>query len=114
MNKRQGGHSNFLNQNNFPHLVYKISRNMTKNIYENFGKWTAKQGIQDDRSTRIISRRRKNLQGQLLGVSMVILFNDSLNHLSDYRYVYKSVIKDRIRNRIYLISQSKDTEKSIQ
>lgn len=66
-------------------LVYKIVKDMARNIHEQFGEWTAERGIQDNRLTRIISRRRRNLQGHTLPTSMVILYNDSLNHLTDYR-----------------------------
>lgn len=66
---------------------------MPKTIVEVFGEWSAKNKIQDERSTRIISRRRRNLQGHIFGVSMVIIFNDTWNHLTDYRYVDHSPMK---------------------
>lgn len=58
---------------------------MSKNIHEYFGTWSLDRGIEDKRTTRIISRRRRNLQRHTLPASMVILNNDSLSHLTDYR-----------------------------
>lgn len=39
-----------------------------------------------DGSTKNTVAKRRNLSGTLLRSSMVITSNDSLNHLSDYRY----------------------------
>lgn len=40
----------------------------------------------------ITSRRRKDLQGTSLRGSMVILKNDSLNHMDDYRDIHRDTI----------------------
>lgn len=53
---------------------------------EPFGEWSDEIGLLDQRSTRILSRRRRDLLGRTISVSMVISNNDSLNHLHDYRY----------------------------
>lgn len=53
-------------------------------IHEPFGKWDLKNGLIDCRSTRIISRRRKNLLGKVLIASIVLTNNDSINHMDDY------------------------------
>lgn len=62
---------------------------MAKSVHEFFGQWNLRDGIQDNRPSRILSRRRRNLHGHLLGVSMVVTNNDTLNHLTDYRYVLR-------------------------
>lgn len=54
-------------------------------IYEIFGKWQLENGLEDLRTTRVISKRRKNLMGHNFEVSMVLVSNDSLNHLTDYQ-----------------------------
>lgn len=40
----------------------------------------------DKRTTTITSRRRQNLQGIQMRASMVVTNNDTLNHLTDYKY----------------------------
>lgn len=42
----------------------------------------------DLRSTQITSRRRQNLGAIHLAASMVVTNNDTLNHLSDYQFVF--------------------------
>lgn len=54
-------------------------------IVENFGR-IANGVFIDFRKTPITSRRRSNLFGLRLNASMVITDNDTLNHLTDYRY----------------------------
>lgn len=56
-------------------------------IVENFGRITNDVFI-DYRDTPITSRRRSNLCGLKLNASMVITDNDTLNHLTDYRYIF--------------------------
>lgn len=52
--------------------------------FEEFGKWNEHDRLLDTRPSRIISRRRKDLQGTLLNTAVVIVNNDTLNHLDDY------------------------------
>lgn len=52
---------------------------------EHFGEWTPKVGLVDKRSTRILSRLRRNLNGENLRISIVAVFNDTLDHLHDYQ-----------------------------
>lgn len=58
-------------------------------IYENFGYWSLQTGLVDIRTTRILSRRRKNLKGHLLKAPMVFPHANSEKHLDldDYRLV---------------------------
>lgn len=70
--------------------VYKIHSKSENIICEPFGKWSSENGLFDERSTRILSRRRRNLMGRTISVSMVLTNNDSINHLHDYRYEYDS------------------------
>lgn len=65
--------------------VFKNDKNMEA-IVEEFGSWAPQTGIHDNRSTRIISRQRKNQFGKQFVSSTVILSNDSLNHMDDYMY----------------------------
>lgn len=62
--------------------------------FEAFGKWSDETGLLDQRSTRILSRRRRNLLGRTISVSMVISNNDSLNHLNDYRYGFAIALRE--------------------
>lgn len=66
-------------------VVYKIDANEEVVTFEAFGRWSDETGLLDQRSTRILSRRRRDLLGRTISVSMVISNNDSLNHLTDYR-----------------------------
>lgn len=58
-------------------------------IYENFGHWNFQNGLSDIRTTRVLSRRRRNLKGYRLIAPMVFTQNGSENHLDldDYRLV---------------------------
>lgn len=64
--------------------VYKIESHASP-IHEKFGKWHFKEGLIDHRSSRVLSRRRRNLMGRPISVSMVLTNDDSINHLTDYR-----------------------------
>lgn len=67
--------------------VYKTHTNEVKVIYEHFGVWSFENGLVDERSTRILSKRRLDLMRRKISVSMVLTHSDSLNHLTDYRYL---------------------------
>lgn len=69
-------------------IVYKTHANSSVVYYENFGVWDPNNGFVDERSTRILSKRRRDLQGQVISIAMVLTNNDSINHLTDYRYVW--------------------------
>lgn len=51
---------------------------------EHFGTWNNKSGLFDRRTTRILSKRRRDLRGRVVSVAMVLTNNDSINHLTDY------------------------------
>lgn len=53
---------------------------------ETYGNWSSADGINDFRTSHINSRRRINLHGTKITMSLVITNNDSLYHLDDYRY----------------------------
>ncbi|GAB0086032.1 uncharacterized protein DMENIID0001_000070 [Sergentomyia squamirostris] len=64
--------------------VFKL--NPYKQIkHEDYGGWSPSGGISDIRSTRILSRKRSNLQGILLSTGIVLTNNDSKNHLYDQK-----------------------------
>lgn len=64
---------------------YKIDDNSTEIYFENYGVWnSAQSGIIDQRTTKIISRRRVDLKGKLMTTSYVALNKNSLNHLTDF------------------------------
>lgn len=65
--------------------VYKTHANAATVNYEHFGVWSFEGGILDERTTRILSKRRQDLMGREVSVSMVLTDDDSLNHLTDYR-----------------------------
>lgn len=65
--------------------VYKIENHHEKLITEPFGRWTPETGLEDVRASRVLAERRHNLMGKRFKASIVILHNDSVNHLDDYR-----------------------------
>ncbi|XP_031617481.1 ionotropic receptor 75a-like [Contarinia nasturtii] len=67
--------------------VYKIGKE-TSLIYENFGTWNIEKGIVDLRVTRVLSRRRRNLNGYRLIAPMVFTKKGSENFtdLDDYHH----------------------------
>lgn len=81
---------------------YKIEENSNEIHYENYGSWSPQSGIVDERSQKIISRRRENLRGKLITTSYVMLNKDSRNHLTDF--VDKNV--DSIMKVNYIIVNS--------
>ncbi|XP_044733585.1 ionotropic receptor 75a-like [Chrysoperla carnea] len=64
---------------------YKISKN-TSLIEENYGEWNIENGIVDKRLEFGIARRRKNLQGLMMRVPLVVTNNDSMTHLNRFKY----------------------------
>lgn len=58
-------------------------------IYENFGVWSSKDGLVDFRTSRVLSRRRRNLNGHRFIAPTVFQKNGSENHmdLDDYQSV---------------------------
>lgn len=64
---------------------YKIDDNSVEIHYENYGMWSSSQsGIIDERSSKILLRRRANLRGKLITTSYVALNKNSRNHLTDF------------------------------
>ena len=63
---------------------YKIESSATEIHYENYGSWSLKSGLVDERDTKIISRRRGNLRGASITSSYVLLNENSRHHLTDY------------------------------
>lgn len=68
--------------------VYRIAKGLPL-IYENFGVWSNEKGFVDLRATRILSRRRRNLQGHQLKASTVFMEKgeESYTDLDDYQCV---------------------------
>lgn len=75
-----------LTWSSYSFAVYKIHSTVEAITFEPFGRWSNETGLLDERSTRILSRRRRDLKGRTISVSMVLTNNDSINHLDDYRY----------------------------
>lgn len=67
--------------------AYRISKGRPL-IFEVYGSWSEETGLVDSRQTRILSKRRRNLQGQQLVAAGVFMKADSVNHidLDDYRW----------------------------
>lgn len=64
---------------------YKIDDNSNEIHYENYGMWNSSQSsIIDERSSKILSRRRGDLRGKLITSSYVALNKNSRNHLTDF------------------------------
>lgn len=82
--------------------VFKREQTPDALVVEEFGSWSHGNGLQDSRETRILARRRRNLMGMQLIASMVILHNDSLNHLTDFKYIFNQIACCSSRIYIYL------------
>lgn len=72
--------------------LFKTHRKSQNVKIENYAQWTPEYGLVYDTSSRL--RRRKTLN-VTLNACLVITNNDSLNHLTDKRYVLKSTHFDR-------------------
>lgn len=64
---------------------YRLGDDSREIHYENYGLWSAQSGIIDERTTKVISRRRSDLKGKTITTSYVVLNPSSMNHLDDYR-----------------------------
>lgn len=67
-------------------IAYKIGMESPL-IIENFGLWNREEGLHDFRKTRILSRRRRNLQRHQFKATGVFMREGSENHtdLDDYQ-----------------------------
>lgn len=65
--------------------IYKREQSPQELVTEGFGNWSKDEGFHDARETRVLARRRRNLMQFKFEISMVIIYNDSLNHLSDLK-----------------------------
>lgn len=54
-------------------------------ISEVFGYWNENGGLLDLRITRILSRRRRDLQGKILKSTVILIKNESISQLDDLR-----------------------------
>lgn len=54
-------------------------------MLEQFGYWSSNDGLTDLRETRILSRRRRNLNGKILKSIAVITDNKTIGHLDDMK-----------------------------
>lgn len=63
---------------------YKIDSTWNATV-ANFGNWNRATRLNDMRATRILSRERKNLSGREMKVAIVIIHNDTIDHLHDFR-----------------------------
>lgn len=70
----------------FRFLEYKIDRNQENFVTETFGYWDNEIGLSDLRPTRILSRRRRNLQEKILKSSVILIRNESINELDTLKY----------------------------
>lgn len=66
-------------------IVYKTESARMDLIVETYGKWMLSSGIEDMRQSKVLVQRRRNLMGKHFKSSLVILNNDTWNHLDDYR-----------------------------
>lgn len=64
--------------------IYKYSKTHNFLITNSIGKWK-NHNLAGMFWNRSLANERKNLRGAILGTSVVILDNDTLNHLDDYR-----------------------------
>lgn len=64
--------------------IYKYGKHDITIAVNNISKWILREGFQKPVS-RILSTERRNLNGTVLPSAVVILFNDTFNHLTDYR-----------------------------
>lgn len=64
---------------------YRIDKYMEA-IHEVYGFWSTESGLVDQRSSRIVSRRRVDLQGKVITSSFVVLNNDSIHHMTDFAF----------------------------
>ncbi|GAB0086031.1 uncharacterized protein DMENIID0001_000060 [Sergentomyia squamirostris] len=62
--------------------VFKLNPN-TPIKHEDYGGWSPSGGISDIRTTRILSRKRSNLQGYFISTGIVFSNDDTKNHLYD-------------------------------
>lgn len=65
--------------------VYKREHIPDQLVVERFGEWSSSGGLHDVRDTRVLANRRRNLMGMQFRSSSVIIHNDSLNHLTDFK-----------------------------
>lgn len=65
--------------------IYRREHQPQQLIREPVGNWSIDKGMQDMRSTRILSRRRQDLWGMQFRTSAVITNKDSLTHLNDFQ-----------------------------
>lgn len=58
-------------------------------IYENFGHWNFQNGLVDNRTSCVLSRRRRDLKGYRFIAPTVFQISGSENHtdLDDYQFV---------------------------
>lgn len=81
----------FFWKNTAQRLIFGISAyKITKShpiIYEQYGTWSPNHGVTDLRSTRILSRRRRDLKGHKLVAATVFMHNGHENYtdLDDYK-----------------------------
>lgn len=52
-------------------------------IHENFGSWNEENGLLDVRVTKILSRRRRDLQRKRLRSTVILIKNESISQLDD-------------------------------
>lgn len=86
--------------------VYKIQSRVEPIIFEPFGRWSPESGLVDHRSTRILSRRRRDLKGRPISISTVLTNNDSINHLDDYRWDFAFFAVEILNFEVHLWQQS--------
>lgn len=67
-------------------LIYKIHERYDSFIEENVGIWL-KSGFFYFKP-EIFGKERTNLRGHSFTFTMVIIYNDSMLHLTDYRYLF--------------------------
>ncbi|GLV44411.1 yellow-c [Carabus blaptoides fortunei] len=65
--------------------IYRYSRSRTELITRQFANWTEQNSLGNFKP-RILSQERRDLNDTLLSVCIVILDNDTINHLEDFRF----------------------------
>lgn len=67
-------------------VVYKIKEYSTKLRVEKYGRWNETHGLTDERPSKIISWRRRNMQGELMTMVGVLLDNRTYQFFYTMRY----------------------------
>lgn len=63
--------------------VFKIDKQQLDFTWETYGHWSIDGGLTDLRESRVVARRRRDLQGKVLKSIIVVLKNETIKNLDD-------------------------------